>query len=168
MADPRRQLTPTALLLGFLLVAGVLAGCDPKAPAAGDEVLPATIAGERFKLELALTPTQRLQGLSDRKEIARDGGMLFVFTDAAERQFVMRRCLVPIDIIFVGPGGRIVKMHEMKVEPPNTPEHELKRYSSVWPAQFAIELKDGSIKRLQLKEGQKLNLPWQQLVKLAK
>src|SRR5205823_4022625 len=103
--------------------------------------LQAPIAGRTFNLELALNSSARHRGLSDRKEIAPDGGMLFVFTAPAELNFVMRRCYVPIDLIYLGPDGKIVSMHRMTVVPYDTPERELPVYSSGWKAQFAIELK---------------------------
>lgn len=161
-----RSLT-ALLLLALLLITGSLLGCEAQTPKPGDETITANIAGERFELELALTSAERFKGLSGRREIAKDGGMLFVFKDAAPRYFVMRDCRVPIDIIFIGPGGRIVKMHEMQVEPPDTPEHELTRYDSQWPAQFVIELKAGSIRRLALEPGHKLDLPWQAIAQMA-
>ncbi|MFP3422318.1 DUF192 domain-containing protein, partial [Bacillus sp. SIMBA_161] len=85
--------------------------------------------------------------------------MLFVFPDARVRRFVMRKCLVPIDIVFLDAAGRIVAMHEMAVEPYDTPESELKRYSSRYPAQFAIELRGGWLERLELETGEKVALP---------
>jgi uncharacterized membrane protein (UPF0127 family) len=119
-----------------------------------------TIKSETFTLELALDDASRLQGLSDRAEIADDGGMLFVFPKEAVREFVMRRCLVPIDIAFLNAQGEVVWMHAMQVESePNTPEYRLKRYSSHYPAQFAIELKEGTIRRLGLAQGDRIDLP---------
>jgi uncharacterized membrane protein (UPF0127 family) len=51
-------------------------------------------------------------------------------------------------------------MHAMQVESePNTPEYRLKRYSSHYPAQFAIELKEGTIRRLGLAQGDRIDLP---------
>jgi uncharacterized membrane protein (UPF0127 family) len=50
-------------------------------------------------------------------------------------------------------------MHKMSTVPYDTPESQLEPYSSGWPAQFAIELRAGSIDRLQLKIGQKIELP---------
>ena len=85
--------------------------------------------------------------------------MLFVFPEAAPRSFVMRRCLVPIDIAFLGPTGRVVATHEMQVEPYDTPEGELRRYSSGWPALAAVEFQAGTLREIGLEPGQKLDLP---------
>ncbi len=85
--------------------------------------------------------------------------MIFVFPDADQRDFVMRRCPIPIDILFLDPTGRIVQMYAMKPEPPQTTEENLHRYSSDWPAQFAIELRGGTLAHLDLAAGQKVELP---------
>ena len=153
------------LLIALLLF--TLVACNEKAPAAGDTTADITIAGQTFKLELALNNKTRYQGLSDRDHIADDGGMMFVFTGAAVRGFVMRRCLVPIDIIFVGHNGRIVKMHAMEVEPPETFHSPVRTYSSEWPAKFAIELKGGTLEKLQLKPGDRIDFPWDTVAKYA-
>lgn len=128
----------------------------------------AVIGGKNFTLELALDSATRFQGLSDRKSIDENGGMLFVFENAEVSQFVMRKCYVPIDILFLDASGRIVKMHEMTVEPYDTPEEKLKRYSSEWPTQFAIELRGGTLKKLTLKNGDRIDLPARELIKRAK
>ncbi|MEZ6191317.1 MAG: DUF192 domain-containing protein [Phycisphaerales bacterium] len=164
-----RFLNITGLILCLLLTAG----CPDQKPAAeqGTQTVPVaqaeesttqavTIKSETFTLELALDDASRLQGLSDRAEIADDGGMLFVFPKEAVREFVMRRCLVPIDIAFLNAHGEVVWMHAMQIESdPNTPEYRLKRYSSHYPAQFAIELKEGTIRRLGLAQGDRIDLP---------
>jgi len=146
-------LAPTALLL--LLV--FTAGCQAESSSQASQTV--QIDARRFVLEIADTPGARERGLSGRTEIPADGGMLFVFPDAAVRSFWMRGCLVDIDIIYLDAGGRIVAMHAMKKEPPETPESALVRYSSDWPAQYAIELRGGTLAQLNLRNGQKIDLP---------
>lgn len=138
-------------LLVLMLLAMI--ACTPEQ---SENILPLTISNKPFHLELAITINQRFQGLSDRKEIAKDGGMLFVFSDTKTRTFVMRKCYIPIDIIFLDPGQRIVAMHAMTVEPYDTPEDKLKFYSSHWPAMYAIELAGGTLAKLKLKAGDKI------------
>jgi uncharacterized membrane protein (UPF0127 family) len=169
MADKHltRPLPPLLLMLALLTA---LAGCT-RAPATTESGLPlqrVVLAGETFHLEIAADDAARIQGLSDRPYIPADGGMLFVFPDAAPRTFVMRRCLVPIDILYLSPRGRIVSMHAMEVEPYDTPESQLRRYPSSWPAQFAIEVAGGTINRLGLRPGQQVDLPLDQLKAMAR
>jgi uncharacterized membrane protein (UPF0127 family) len=162
-ANLRRHVAAPLLLLLCVLQ---LTGC--RGAATAGDTLDVTIGGERFRLELALDDAQRFAGLSDRDHIAPDGGMLFVFPDTARRAFVMRRCLVPIDIIFLSHNGLIVSMHRMAVEPYDTPEHRLKRYDSGWPAQYAIELAGGTLDRLSLESGRRIDLPHEELRRRAR
>lgn len=117
--------------------------------------------------------------------------MLFVFPrrQVGIQSFVMRDCLVDIDIIFLDPKLRITQTHEMKVEPPRQPHERvtpnpdrdpyyrrLKRYSSKFPAQFAIELKGGTLERMrkdpeiaaQLRPGQVIELDAKELIGKAR
>ncbi|MCC7409662.1 MAG: DUF192 domain-containing protein [Phycisphaeraceae bacterium] len=156
---------PTAIVL---LAACLLAACSrTAAPTTQPSAIKATIAGQPFTLELALDDAAHYRGLSGRSHLAPDAGMLFVFAYPRELNFVMRDCLVPIDVIFLSPAGRIIEMHAMVVEPPGTPELQLTRYPSRWPAQYALELPGGSIERLDLKPGQKLDLPLDSLKPLS-
>lgn len=126
-----------------------------------------TLGGRTFTLEKVVEDETRFHGLSGRKEIAKDGGMIFLFRRASVMQFVMRDCPIDIDIIFVDSTGRITAMHHMKAEAPrgegekeNTLpyagapawtatnekyESRLKKYSSRYDAIIAIELAAGTI-----------------------
>lgn len=157
-----------------LLLACAMSACsesEPPAPAGmspDDTHLEVTIKGETFNLELALDEETRIQGLSDRPEIQADGGMLFAFTDEKIRAFVMRRCLVPIDIAYLDARGEVVWMYAMQVESdPDAPDYQLKPYNSNYPAQFAIEVKDGTLRRLGLSQGDRIDLPLDDLKGLA-
>jgi uncharacterized membrane protein (UPF0127 family) len=153
---------PVSLTRAMPVLLLLLAGCDERTVSTGDR-LPVEIGGRTFNLELALTSESRYQGLSDRRQIPPDGGMLFVFPNARELTFVMRKCVVPIDLVYLGPGGHVVSMHRMKTQPYDTPPDELTPYHSGWPAQFAIELAGGTLDRLELKVGQKVRLPLSRL-----
>lgn len=148
-----------AVLLACLLVAG----CSSVATPTTQSV---TIRGEIFTLDLALDDATRFKGLSGRETIPDDGGMLFVFPVPRTLNFVMRDCPTPIDVIFLGPNGRIVAMHAMQPEP-GVAEADLTRYSSKWDAQFALELKGGTIARLGIENGERIDLPLEDLKRLA-
>ena len=140
----------------LLLVALLLAGCGGERASRYHRV---EIDGEDFRLELATTPSERYQGLSGREVIPEDGGMLFVFPYEAEQSFVMRNCPVPIDIIFLGPTGRVLATHAMRVEPPETRSNPSVYYRSGGRALFAIELAGGSLERLNVERGERIDLP---------
>lgn len=156
---------PTGLGIVLLLLAG---GCGQRSSLEEDRRLTVHISGRSFKLELALTPEERYRGLSDRPFLAPDAGMLFVFPYPQEVTFVMRRCLIPIDVIFLDAVGRVDSWYQMAVEPYDQPEEALTPYRSRWPVQFAIELPGGTVDQLNLRTGQKISLPLEELKRLAR
>jgi uncharacterized membrane protein (UPF0127 family) len=177
--DPWLCTLPFWRVIGLIILSILLVpGCDEKTAAGVESVK----LGDRwFHLDVVDTDAKRIQGLSGRTEIAPDGGMLFVFPRARPLTFVMRDCLVPIDIIFVDASARIVAMHHMPVEEARRPdepkaevpaqdkyEQRLVRYPSRFAAQFVIELKGGTLPALGLKEGDKLPLDTERLKAAAK
>jgi len=155
------------LLAGLLVVTA--SGCDRANPPTADRTtIEAVIGGQRFRMELALDDSSRYQGLSDRDSLDSDAAMLFVFPSPRKTAFVMRRCRFPIDLLLIGPGGRVDRTHRMTVEPADTPEAELKRYPSDGEVQFAVEFAGGTLDRLGVEPGQRLDLPFEALKRRAR
>lgn len=173
MADGWRMTGVLAAAAPLALAACVATpGCSKPAAPEGYEIV--EIGGRAFTLELVADPATRERGLGGRESIPEDGGMLFSFPDSRLRQFVMRDCLVPIDIIFLDGAGRIVAMHHMPVEEPQKPEESrlqyemrLNRYSSRYNAQYAIELKGGMLENLNLQPGQQIDLDTKRLADIT-
>ena len=151
------------LLLACVLPWGV--GCQGAATSAGTQRV--EIGGEFFELELALTHAARYQGLSDRESIDEDGGMLFVFPYEAERTFVMRDCLVPIDILFLGGRGQVLSAYAMEVEPAGRSDAQLVPYRSRGKSAVVIELKGGTLENLGVEVGDVIELPMLELKRRA-
>ncbi len=135
----------------------------------------ATIAGKRFKLEIAATPETRRVGLMAREKIDADGGMVFVFPSSPfmVQSFWMGDCLTDMDILYLDGAGRIMAMHEMKVQRRLEGESDeaysarTTKYSSKYRCGLAVELAPGSIKQLGLKDGDLVKLDVARLKKLA-
>ncbi|USO00291.1 MAG: DUF192 domain-containing protein [Phycisphaeraceae bacterium] len=184
MADPRhpartRHLTLARLPIALLCLVGLglvpLAGCDEqqKAPPGFVKV---DLGGQTYTLQLALDDDTRTKGLGGRESLPEKGGMLFVFPRARRLEFIMRDCFMDIDIIFLDPNGRILKMHHMPMEPPRGEnegeagdwdpmkaanrryEARLKHYPSAGPAEFAIEIAGGELEKLKLHVGEQVQL----------
>jgi uncharacterized membrane protein (UPF0127 family) len=165
-----------AMGIAGLAAASHTAGCEGQTTKPSATTAPKdtklTIADKTFTLEAALTPTKQFKGLSGRTDIPSDGGMIFVFPSAQERYFVMRDCPVAIDIVYLDAKMNVTAMHEMVPEPPRSEaekvldqngtnrayEDRLHRYHSKFPAMYVLEFKGGTIKGLNLKEGQKLQI----------
>lgn len=86
------------------------------------------------------------------EEIADDQGMLFVFSNESIRGFWMWNTVTPLDIAFARMNGTIVKIWQM---PPGT----LRTFSSIEPAMFALEVKQGTFERLGIHEGDRIDIP---------
>lgn len=162
-------LCATIALAGAL---GCMSGCEDQ-PREGRERV--VLAGEVFWLEPALDDATRIKGLGDRKSIPADEGMLFVFPRPMQLSFVMRDCLTDIDIAFLDPAGRVVAVHEMKTESPQGPdespeqyENRLKQYPSRYASQIVVEVAPGTLRRLNVKPGDLVELDAEGLKKRAR
>lgn len=162
MADRgNKPLKRAAMLLLLLIVA---AGCDEDKP---PREITAALGGAEFRLELAVSDAQIRKGMMGRTALDRDAGMLFVFRDERSRQFWMKDCLIPLDVLFLDREGRIVSIHTMPVPD----EHERDNppsYPSRWPAQYAIEINAGRAGELRLEPGRKIELPLTKLQRWAR
>ena len=64
-----------------------------------------------FKVEDADTDARRETGLMCRKALAADRGMLFDFRQPTDGvAFWMRNTLIPLDIVFIRPDGRVLSI----------------------------------------------------------
>ncbi|NLF94071.1 MAG: DUF192 domain-containing protein [Oligosphaeraceae bacterium] len=131
--------------------------------------------GEFFfaRLELALNDSERARGLMQRRELAEDQGMIFVFPQENELRFWMKNTPLPLDVIFLNRQGVVVGAVHMPPEPPQRQgesdleyESRLPVYSSGAVAQIALELRSGMISQLGLQVGAKISLDIGQLLAL--
>lgn len=86
------------------------AGCA----AENSATLPLTIGKQLFQVEVAATPRERERGLMVRKQLPANGGMLFVFEQAAPHCFWMHNTPLPLSIAFIDSQGRIVNLADMQ------------------------------------------------------
>ena len=133
---------------------------------AGLPVCTMHFAGKPFEMEVAATSAHRERGLGGRSQLLPNKGMLFVHPSAALRSYWMKDCLFDMDLAYLDARGKIIAMYTMKKEPPKRPgeslrnyKNRLKKYLSNSPAQYAIELQPGLMKKLGLRVGQVITLP---------
>ena len=86
------------------------AGCAP------DVV---TVQGDwgkaRFRVEIADDPAERNQGLMFVEELGMLEGMLFLYESPRPVSFWMKNTILSLDMLFVGPRGKILRVHENAV-----------------------------------------------------
>jgi len=64
----------------------------------------------RFQVEIAATQAEQAKGLMFRKSLAPDRGMLFTYTRPQPASYWMKNTLIPLDIIYIQPDGRILSI----------------------------------------------------------
>lgn len=168
VAEIRKERPLTRTLACALLIA-LAAACEAEAPrdaapaapaAAGPLSVRAQIGAARFDLELVADQATRQRGMGGRRSIDPSSGMLFAFRRAAPREFLMRDCVIPLDIAFLDASARVVALHTMSVEPPRRRDETVFAYESRLPlygsgsaAQFAIETAAGRLAEVGLAVG---------------
>jgi uncharacterized protein len=125
-----------ALLTIFIIVLIILVGgknISLKQPKA-------LIQNHSFKLLLAKTEKDRETGLSLKKSLPQDIGMLFMFDKKDYYSFWMKNMKFPIDIIFIR-NNKIVTVYS-KVKPPIN-NKELAIYQPNEPVDTVLEINSG-------------------------
>ncbi len=95
-----------------------------------------------FNLEFADTPASRSQGLMNRKELADDFGMLFVFETSEKQYFWMKDTYIPLDIVFFDENKNFVSVQQ-DTEPCINKGFNCLTYSSSDEAKYVLEVKAG-------------------------
>jgi uncharacterized membrane protein (UPF0127 family) len=122
---------------------------------AGLEQAPLTIttaagARHRFTVEIARTPEEQTYGLMNRQSLAADHGMIFPYEPPQPVGFWMRDTLIPLDMIFIAPGGRILRIEA------NAVPLSLDAVVSGGPVEAVLELGGGRSAELGIAAGDKV------------
>jgi len=73
-----------------------------------DNIKYVKVAGQNIKVELALTREAQERGLSGRKTLNNDEGMLFIFEHPGSYSFWMKEMNFPIDIIWINENKKVI------------------------------------------------------------
>ena len=111
--------------------------------------------GQRFSVEFATDDASREHGLMMRTTLARDHGMLFVFSYQAPQAFWMKNTLIPLDILYFDTDRRLVST-QLNVPPCKADPCPV--YPSNAPARYVLELSAGTVNRIGVKVGDELKI----------
>jgi len=114
------------------------------------------VAKKKLSVELATTQAQREKGLSDRKTLCGDCGLLFIFDKPNIYPFWMRRMYFDIDILWIL-GEEIVDI-TVNAQKPTLENFELpkERYQSKTPIDKVLEVNSGWVGKNGVKIGDKI------------
>lgn len=101
-------------------------------------------------IEIAETDEERAQGLMDRKAMAENQGMLFIFSAPEEQSFWMKNTYISLDIMYVDEKMEIVSIQKYA-----TPLSE-ESLPSFKKAQYVVEVNAGFSDRNKIKFGDRI------------
>ena len=123
-------------------------------PAADAPVPVVTVGSAALTVELALTPAQRVQGLSGRPELARGTGMLFVYTQEGRHSFWMIDMNFPLDLVWISAQCTVIEITSNVPPPaPGQTSAELPRYVPETPVQYVLEVNAGDMESAGIQVG---------------
>ena len=106
-----------------------------------------------FQVTLADTPEKQARGLMHVKNLPPQNGMVFPMQPPRVARFWMRNTLIPLDMIFIKPGGTIAQIVTRLDTQSDTPTTSLEEVSGV------LELNAGEAARLKIGIGDKVIMP---------
>ena len=114
----------------------------------------ATTSGKvPVRVELARTRDELSRGLMWRDRLDEDAGMLFIFATSEPRTFWMKNTPLPLDIIFIDEGGKVVSVARHTTPFATTP------IRSAGAARYVLEVNAGFAERHGIRAGTAVELP---------
>ena len=110
------------------------------------------VGGKELKVEVVNTREKREAGLSFRKTIPPDQGMLFVYPEDEHQSFWMKNTYVPLSIAFIRSDGWIAQIEDMAPE-------TLTSHPSKVRVKFVLEVPQGWFGRNGVKVGDHAEIP---------
>lgn len=145
------------LLLAALAALTILevTACGPK-PDSVEEFYLHTVTfpgGQKIRVEEVFDNVNLLRGLMFRTSLAPDRGMLFVYPHPDHYQTFMYQVLIPLDIIWMDSGRRILRI-DANVQPCKTRASQCPKYGGANLEAYSLEIGGGLAKKYGLETGQ--------------
>ncbi len=140
------------LILGILLVVWAFTEVlGQKAPSTYQEVNMVEegdtsllrIGEYQLAVEVADTPAEREQGLSNHVPLAEGHGMFFIFDTPGQYGFWMKEMLFPLDIVWIDENGKVIGV-ERNILPETYPNQIFMPKS---PIKYVLEINSGEALR---------------------
>ncbi len=162
-----RAVTRAVLVLAGLLLVMACGSSAPEAEAPGTlqpsepfDVAELTLRGPsgqavRVPVYVAAAPSERRRGLMGRTQLPAWAGMVFLYPHPVRAPYHMKDMLIPLDIAFYDPQGKVVRVLDMdpcKADP-------CPRYDPGVAFVGALEVNQGFFRQIGLREGWVVELP---------
>lgn len=129
----------------WFMVYGLWSGCSPV-----DKQSKICFQKQCFTIEIADTDQERQQGLMFRENMPDDHGMWFVFGEDNYYSFWMKNTLIPLDMIWLDKGLKVVHIEEFVAPCKKDP---CPSYATPVPARYVLELNAGIVQEIALEVG---------------
>ncbi len=127
----------------LLMLATASAGAQPL------PVMELTAGFHRVEAEVAANNAARMQGLMQRKSMAPQRGMLFVFDRDAQHCMWMKNTFLPLSVAFLDETGKIINIEDMQ-------PHSEDNHCAAHPARYALEMNVGWFAQRGIKRGERI------------
>ena len=107
----------------------------------------------KISVEIADSYSKRKKGLMNRKKLASNSGMLFIYDFPQRANFWMKNTSIPLDIAFADRTGRVVRLVS------HTIPFDVKLIEGGENIQYVLEINAGMSNEFNLFEGSKLEHP---------
>jgi uncharacterized membrane protein (UPF0127 family) len=157
-AQLKRRLLASAFVVAGVLLIVIIGRAGSRPARVQFQTAPLTIetaGGERFSFtaEIAFSPAQLHRGLMYRSRLAPDHGMLFAFDNLQTIRMWMKNTFIPLDMLFLDASGVIININT------NTVPFSQHIIASRAPARYAVELAGGTVSRLGITDGDRVDSP---------
>ncbi len=139
-----------------LVLAGAGCGAKDVAPPAAVKTVadffPIKVGDQTVRMQLAVLPQEQERGLMERRDLAADQGMIFVYGSTQQMTFWMHDTPTALDIGFFNADGELVEIYPM------LPYDEKTIASRSHELRFALEMNQNWYRDNGVKPGAKLDL----------
>jgi uncharacterized membrane protein (UPF0127 family) len=106
-----------------------------------------------IQAEVVTTLERQMTGLMYRETLARDRGMLFIYSEEVWPRMYMKNMKIPLDMIWISKDREVVEIAERV---PVCREEPCPRYGSEKPARYVLEINAGLAEEWGIRRGDRI------------